>query len=504
MLQKFVLVLIALWWALAGQRVFAEEPPFGPGDPVVRDIDALDAVRPMARELQAGVPDGFAIAAVGDLIISRPLSGYARRLPAFAAVLDILRGTDVTFGNLETTIFDARTFAGAPFSWEGDWTNASVPSVAADLRAMGFGIVGRANNHSQDWGPEGMRETGQWLDDAGIVHAGAGESHRMARAPAYFESPAGGRVALVSLASTFRPGSESLPEAATAPGRAGLSGLHLASVTRVPTAALAPLAELQCLLHGRHCGETPREGRLFGAQYLEADSFAYEHTMDPADQAEIYRSIRSAQQNADFVIVAIHSHECSKDCDDENAPRGPADFLKQLARESIDSGADMFVVTGNHNLGPVEIYKSPQRGYRPIFYGLGNFFWSDVQELLPHDLFQGNRELLATTWKSPEKATEYDLTAPLNKDYFAHTFTFQSVIAEARFERNQLSRIVLHPVDLGYGSKLTESGIPRLVTDDSAAREIFRQIMEQNRQFGLPALNVRYVKARAVIQPPGD
>src|SRR4029079_4027759 len=117
--------------------------------------------------------------------------------------------------------------------------------------------------------------------------------------------------------------------------------------------------------------------------------------MDPEDLREIYAAIRAAALNADFVIVAIHAHECSTGCDDDNAPRGAAEFLKELARGAIDSGADMFIATGNHNLGPLEIYKSPRRGNRPIFYGLGNFFWSDVQEQLPHDLHARNRELMA-------------------------------------------------------------------------------------------------------------
>ena len=103
------------------------------------------------------------------------------------------------------------------------------------------------------------------------------------------------------------------------------------------------------------------------------------------------------------MIVAIHAHECSTGCDDENRPRGAANFLKQLAREAIDSGADVVVITGNHNLGPIEVYKSPTRGYRAIFYGLGNFFWSDVQELLPHDLFQANRALLAKACEDPSR-----------------------------------------------------------------------------------------------------
>jgi hypothetical protein len=68
----------------------------------------------------------------------------------FAAVIEILRGTNVTFGNLETTIFDPRTFQGAPYSWDGDWTNASVPAVAYDLKFMGFSLVGRARDYRPD------------------------------------------------------------------------------------------------------------------------------------------------------------------------------------------------------------------------------------------------------------------------------------------------------------------------------------------------------------------
>lgn len=320
----------------------------------------------------------------------------------------------------------------------------------------------------------------------------------MARAPAYFESPQG-RIAVVSFASTFRPTSESLPPATTAPGRPGLSALHVTTTAQVPRNVVEALARVQCSLYATGCKDVPREGELFGTAYRQADRFSYEHAMDPGDLAEIYSAIRSAQLNADFVIAAIHSHECSTGCDDDNVPRGAANFLKELARGAIDSGADMFVATGNHNLGPIEIYDSPGRGKRPIFYGLGNFFWSDVQELLPADLYARNRELLETAWKHPAKATEYDLTAPLNHQYFAHAFTFQSVMAEARFQGSELSEIVLHPVELGYGDRLTTSGVPRMVADESTAREILDQIVKQSGQFGLPTLEIRYSGMRGII-----
>jgi hypothetical protein len=73
------------------------------------------------------------------------------------------------------------------------------------------------------------------------------------------------------------------------------------------------------------------------------------------------------------------------------------------------------------------------------------------------------------------------------------------VIAEVRFAGNELSEVVLHPVELGYGDRLTTSGIPRLVTDPAAAREIMGQIVQQTAQFGLPELGLRQDGARAVI-----
>jgi poly-gamma-glutamate capsule biosynthesis protein CapA/YwtB (metallophosphatase superfamily) len=497
---RYLRTFLLLSGAVLASGTMAQQAGFGPADPVARDPAHFDARRPVERELAVHVPDGFNVAVVGDLIISRPLAQYAERLPGFRSVLDRLQRTDVTIGNLETTIFDPRSFGGAPYSWDGDWSNASLPAVAKDLRTMGFAMVARANNHALDWGLEGMRETSRWLDDAGIVYAGIGATHGLARAPQYYESKHG-RVALVSIASTFRPTSESLPPSGAAPGRPGLSALHVTPVAELPVKAIGELHDVQCMLRGGPCGTAPAEGQLFGMKYRQAERPSYQYLVDGEDRAEILRAIRSAKQNADLVVVMIHSHECSQGCDDDNAPRGPGEFLKQLAHDAIDSGADIFATTGNHNLGPVEIYRSPARGYRPIFYGLGNFFWSDVQELLPHDLFQGNRELLAQSWRYPERTTEYDLTAPLNEASFAHDYTFQSVIAECRFEGGQLARIELRAIEEGYGSPLTQSGIPRVVTDAAAAAAIYRQVSDRTAAFGLPALKLSQDGATATVRP---
>lgn len=491
----------ALLLTLLATPVVARQPSFhDAADPVVKDALQFDSKRPIANDLQTDVPNGFAVGAVGDLIISRPLSQYSSQLPSFKAALDVMHATDVLYGNLETTIFDARKFSGAPYSWDGDWTNSSLPAVAADLKAMGFGIVSRANNHSLDWGLEGMRETSGYLDQAGIIYAGVGDNRGLARAPAFLET-AKGRVALVSIASTFRPTTDALPPEGAAPGRPGLSALHVTRTIVVPDTAMLGLAKIDCLLHAHNCNATPATLDLFDMKFRRGSSFFYDYEMDSEDLAEILKNIRSARENADFVIVSIHAHECTINCDDVNEPRGAGNFLRHLAHEAVDSGADLFVTTGNHNLGPIELYRSPQRGVRPIFYGLGNFFWSNVQDPLPHDLFQGNRALLSAAWQEPTKATDYDLTAPLNRQSFAHDFTFRSVIAVSRFEGNQLAEVRLYPVEDGYGERLTRSGIPRLVTDQTVATAIFNQITDATRQYGLPQLNLRIEDLVATLYP---
>ena len=189
-------------------------------DPGIRDASRFDPKRPLDRELQTNISSPFTLVAVGDCIISRPLSQYARQ-PDFAAVLELLSKGDATYGNMETSILDIREFKGFPYTGPDDVPLIADPSVARDLATMGFDLLSRSNNHALDWGLEGMRETSHWLDQAGLVHAGTGEDRGLARAAHYYESKKG-RIALVSMASTFTPASDALSSHGGAPGRPGI------------------------------------------------------------------------------------------------------------------------------------------------------------------------------------------------------------------------------------------------------------------------------------------
>jgi poly-gamma-glutamate synthesis protein (capsule biosynthesis protein) len=69
------------------------------------------------------------------------------------------------------------------------------------LTAAHIDACSLANNHVLDWGYDGLIETLQTLDRAGVRHAGAGQNATQAAAPAILDVPAKGRVLLFAFGS---------------------------------------------------------------------------------------------------------------------------------------------------------------------------------------------------------------------------------------------------------------------------------------------------------------
>ena len=467
---KIRVLLFAATFVLACIAVNAQDR----AEPGIKDLSKFDPRRPLIRELQTSVQDGFRLVAVGDCIISRSLSQYAIREPGFAQSIRILKEGDVTYGNLETSVIDMRTFTGSPYTGIDDVPLVADPSVAKDLVTMGFNMMSRANNHALDWGIEGLRETSHWTDQAGLITAGVGENQGLARSAHYYEGTKG-RVGIVSVASTFRPSSEALPAQGASPGRPGVSGLALKKTVVVPPRVMRVL---QTLVQELYPETFPRSGSddkdprdkltVFDTKFEVGARRSLRYEINAADLAGILKAVRQGKEHSDFLLVTIHSHEpadtTSPDAKNDFADT-PGEFVHTLANAAIDAGADAFLTTGIHHLGPIEIYKG-----RPIFYGLGNFFWSDIQEPMPADFYAQYRDSLLAAFTHPEMATDADLTNLLNADYFAGELPFESVITESRFDHGHVAEIRLYPVDLGYGMKLTESGIPRAASAERAIK----------------------------------
>ncbi|PDT34700.1 MULTISPECIES: CapA family protein [Sinorhizobium] len=413
------------------------------------------------------VADGFTVVAVGDLLTSRPLTNG--RHPGFDDVVKILQDADVTCGNVESNIFDIRSFTGSP-QVSTDYV-LSVPELGADLKAMGFNVVSRANNHVFDWGIEGMRETSRVLDQNGIVHAGVGENLAQASAARFLET-GGGRVALLSFASTFQSMSPACDPAGEAPGRPGLNALRLSQSIVVLPEMMESVRRIRDALPGfKAGGNDPNRVVLGGATFRAGEEVGYSFEPDQGHVENILRNIRRGKLSSDFCMVAHHGHGAGNWCQE------PPDYEREFAHKLIDAGADAYIGHGPHQLRGIEIYKD-----RPIFYSLGNFMFDNLGTPVGAEMF-------ATYGKDPHVHTDAELIVDVmvkgfeGDGGFTNPVYYESIIAISRFEQNRLSELRLIPVELGYSGRFANRGVPRPATPPQA-QAILGRLQRLSEPFG--------------------
>ena len=335
---------------------------------------------PPELEVQTTVTDGFTVAAVGDMILAYPQSQNPD--PRFQRVIDLVRDADVAAGNYEGNIIDGRTFTGS-----GPGGFAGTPDVADDVKAMGFDIVARSNNHAGEYGYEGLLETNRWLDRAGVVYAGSGEKYAAAGAARFVSTPKG-RVGMVATASSFPSGFMAQPSRGEWPGRGGTSSLRTTRYFVSPPELWPPVQAIRRAFPNGTGFYAPRNdtdeqitilGERFKLDRSATEPY-YSFEINQEDLDDILGAVREGKMRSDFMTVAIHAHHFR---DAKGGDRGPgvepnegldtnpsiASYLPVFAKASIDAGADAFFGTGVPVLRGIEIYKD-----RPIFYGLGEFF----------------------------------------------------------------------------------------------------------------------------------
>lgn len=138
------------------------------------------------------------LAFVGDVMLGRLVNdtiGKRKSAAFWGTTLPVLQQADAVIGNLEFAITrhikEWRQTSKA-FHFRAD------PGAVDILKAGHFTCVSLANNHMLDFEADGLRDTIDNLDQAGIKHAGAGETASQARAPCLFDV-AGRRIAVISL-----------------------------------------------------------------------------------------------------------------------------------------------------------------------------------------------------------------------------------------------------------------------------------------------------------------
>ncbi|MCA9737436.1 MAG: CapA family protein [Gemmatimonadota bacterium] len=405
------------------------------------------------------------MALAGDAIITRRISMFDEA--PFRGLVELVRSAGVGVVNLEV-LFHAYEPDVIPASQSGGAYMAADPEIAKELSWMGFDMVARANNHSLDYGQGGMDATTRAVAAAGLAQAGVGANLALARAPAYRETESG-RVALISLSTTFPDQARAGSQRKDLRGRPGLNPLRHTREYVVPEEDLVSLRRVAERLGLGGGASGPADRITFLRERFRVGSDPGTVTRaDPRDLAEIVAEVSNARRSADWVVVTSHTHERG------NSRFEPPDFQMELARAVIDAGADVYFGHGPHVLRGVEIYKG-----KPIFYGLGNFiFQNETLDFQPGDNYE--------SWDLPPEALAadfHDRRAERGTDWAQDVPNWQSVVAFPVFEGGRLTEVQLHPISLGFGLERTQIGRPMLA-DPALAQDILQQMQELSRPFG--------------------
>lgn len=146
------------------------------GDPAGEEGQAQPFVETLARwpedaALMAPGEGEVVLVAVGDLMIGRAVSQrmlmYGPGFP-FEPLSPVLRGADITTGNLECVLAHGGTPRQKSYTFRGH------PDLVVGLQEAGFDLLTLANNHALDFGEAGLTETMEVLRRAGIEPMGAG------------------------------------------------------------------------------------------------------------------------------------------------------------------------------------------------------------------------------------------------------------------------------------------------------------------------------------------
>jgi poly-gamma-glutamate capsule biosynthesis protein CapA/YwtB (metallophosphatase superfamily) len=427
----------------------------------------LDAQNPVAPADKT--PPTWSLAAVGDALIATRLAQFNHQGdPGFFRMAKIIQDADVAFLNLEGSLFDFSEFKGWAEVEHGGFWQTGPPEAGKDLKAMGFDLFNTANNHTTDWGIEGMRLTHEHLNRLGVAHSGSGMNLGEASRPAYLDLPKG-RVALIGLATTFTPMSRAGRGRDPVRGRPGLNALRVDRTYEADPATFKLLASAAEKVGGRAPQEPGGTLRIFGVSVTQGTETRVVERLNQNDEERILREVRNAAKLADFVIVNSHSHEPGND------GVVPPPWLVAFAKKCIDAGAATYIVHGPHQLRGIEVYKN-----RPIFYSLADFiFHEELYEPLPDDMYE--------IFGMPHTALQWELENVRFKGgtigFPSNPLWYESVVAVPTFKGLDMIALKLYPIDLARTAPVSQRGTPRMA-DEATGRKIIERLASLSAKYG--------------------
>ncbi len=413
----------------------------------------------------------FKCTAAGDSMVFRRFPGEYK---GFKELKSFIEKGDFRFFNLETTVHDFET-AGSEFSG-GSWFCAE-PAVLSDMHKFGFNVLTPANNHTLDYGTEGLIKTLEYVKKEDFVTAGTGKTLAHAAAPGYLDTLSG-RYALIACTTSFSPESIAGQQTKVMQGRAGVNAVRTDTTYLVSEKDIETIKDIaeKTGINGA-AAISIKEGyskplpegvaALGKLKFKKSENYGQDTAINKKDLERLEESIREAKFFADYVVVSVHSHQLKATVKEE-----PAAFFEELSRKLIDAGADAVIGTGPHLLRPVEIYKG-----KPIFYCIGDFILeNETMKFVPAGMFEkqgltGNENM----------ADMYNKRSDNGKKGLYYTRKmFEAVVPYWEEKDGKLTEVTLLPVELGFGENRSTGGLPKPCFD----KGIIERLAEMSKPYG--------------------
>ena len=421
----------------------------------------------------------------GDALFSS--RNLAKRLDK--TLVERLQSADGGFVNAEFCTPEPTT---PPACGRGYMTSVR-PATLREFADLNLKLVGFVNNHTGDYGPQGVLDTMNAAEAHGLTACGVGRSLREARLPKFLDTPTG-RVGLVATGSTRSEVFAASDSGAGVVPRPGSNPLRWGRAYVLPDELFEQLHQIDIALGTRESmdegcrvetyppqgSDAFRFGSLFeGCLSIERGEKAHVRTfVNQKDADEVLKSVADASKRADLTIFSLHTHE---GVNENWYSSQPPEFIEKIAHDAIDAGADVVVGHGAHFLRGVEIYHG-----KPIFYNLGSLLME----------FEAGESIIA-----PEMYEAYgygpdsrpsDLHSNRAKDKNGNFIGFN---AERRFSENCLLQIDrdedgnvtygLIPIDLTMeNERVLSRGLPRIASDE-VAEQIAQHMTEYSASYGV-------------------
>jgi poly-gamma-glutamate synthesis protein (capsule biosynthesis protein) len=311
--------------------------------------------------------------AIGDILIERP-----DPTTMFRHSRSLFHSGDIVFANCEQMCSDKGV--ANPFL-----ATHATPKIAEAIADAGISLVSLANNHTLDWGEEGILDTIERLNTLGISTLGAGKDILAARKP------------IVVAKSGIRFGF-------LAYGCIGPEGYE-ATATK---AGHAPMRAWTLYEKAYYQPATPPLIRSFA---------------DREDLRAMVDDIRQLRPECDILSVSYHWGL-------HFAPRVIPDYCIEVGQAAVDAGADIVLGHHPHILKGIEFYKG-----KPIFYSMENFA---VELGLDKDPDEEIHPLMTRLTKL------YNFT-PVSRYYPFHAESLATIIVKIVVKDNRLERVSYLP-----------------------------------------------------------